>query len=130
MTINTNSPRSDRQLYDYDTFTRPPKYMHLCRLGTACLVVHSASNESVRVALGRISGSMQSLALVPSRSHMWMRLFLLICLGVPCTRTHSEALIELHITAQRPPGAMKFDMHNGLALARLLRADAEGSIQI
>ena len=24
MTINTNSPRSDRQLYDYDTFTRPP----------------------------------------------------------------------------------------------------------
>ena len=29
VTINTNSPRSDRQLYDYDAFSRPPKYMYL-----------------------------------------------------------------------------------------------------
>ena len=37
VTINTNSPRSDLQLYDYDTFTRPPKYMYLCQRGTFSL---------------------------------------------------------------------------------------------
>ena len=30
MIINTNSARSHRQLYDYDVFSRPPKYMYLC----------------------------------------------------------------------------------------------------
>ena len=30
MIINTNSPRYNRQLYDYGVFIRPPKYKYLC----------------------------------------------------------------------------------------------------
>ena len=34
MIINTNSPRYNRQLYDYGVFIRPPKYKYLCFRGS------------------------------------------------------------------------------------------------
>ena len=49
MIINKNSARYNRQLYDYDTFTRPPKYKYLCVNWLQCLPAFAAELCFLRV---------------------------------------------------------------------------------
>ena len=58
MIINTNSPRYNRQLYDYGVFSRPPKYNVLVALvgegkGPGCGFKFAGSRSRVQVRVRR-----------------------------------------------------------------------------
>ena len=69
MIINTNSSRYNRQLYDYGVFSRPPKYMYLCRCFYSSSKIYvSVSGVRLHVPYSHARSSKRKLLLVTVRS--------------------------------------------------------------